>query len=310
MIYSLIEVVLPVFLVVTFGFLGTKITIVKKEEVDALLKFAQNIVIPIFLFLGMLNIELSNVFNWSLITSYYFGSVICFLISNIILKKFLNTSNSEAIALSFCVLFSNAVLLGLPITELAYGTDSIAPNLAIIAINAPLCYLIGISAMEIFGNSKSQSSLILPNIFSTILSNPIAMSLIFGLILNALGISLFSPVLVSLTLISKAAIPLALFALGGILAQYNISASFKKVTIVLILSLLVHPVITFTLATFIFQLEMQLVRSATITAAMAPGLNAFIFASIYKKGINVAAATIVIGTPISLFLSSLWISVL
>ncbi len=51
--------------------------------------------------------------------------------------------------IGFCCLFSNSVLLGLPITERAYGPDALTGNFAIIAFHAPFCYGLGITAMEI-----------------------------------------------------------------------------------------------------------------------------------------------------------------
>jgi malonate transporter len=45
--------------------------------------------------------------------------------------------------------FANSVLLGLPITERAYGADALAANFAIISVHAAYCYFLGITTMEI-----------------------------------------------------------------------------------------------------------------------------------------------------------------
>jgi malonate transporter len=45
------------------------------------------------------------------------------------------------VAIGFVPLFANSVLLGLPITERAYGADALAGNFAIISIHAAYCYL-------------------------------------------------------------------------------------------------------------------------------------------------------------------------
>ena len=46
-------------------------------------------------------------------------------------------------------MFSNGVLLGLPISELAFGADSLFINYTIIIGHAPLCYLVGIAFIEV-----------------------------------------------------------------------------------------------------------------------------------------------------------------
>ena len=54
----------------------------------------------------------------------------------------------------FCCLFSNAVMLGLPITERAYGKDALQYNFAIVSIHAPFCYFLGITVMELVKSSE------------------------------------------------------------------------------------------------------------------------------------------------------------
>ena len=310
MIYSLLQVVFPVFIIVGGGYLTVKFEVLARTEINGLLKFSQTIAIPIFLFLSMLNLDLSTVFDWRLLVSFFFGAILCFVIGVIGSRLFFNCTTSEATAIGFCVLFSNAVLLGLPITELAYGKNALGPNLAIISVNAPICYLIGISGMELFGNERTSLSETLKNILKTITSNNITMGLVIGLIFNIFGFQIFDPILTALNLISIGAVPIALFALGGIIVQYSLSRNIQKVMLIGFLSLLLHPFITFGIGKFGFGLSKETLQSLVITAAMAPGINAFIFSSIYKKEMDVAAAAILVCTPLSIFAASIWISVL
>ena len=310
MIFSLLEVVFPIFLIVGGGYCTVKFQILNNLEINSVLKFSQTIAIPIFLFLNMLSLDLSTIFNWELLLSFFSGAILCFTLGLIGSRMLFNCTNSEATAVGFCILFSNAVLLGLPITELAYGNDSIGPNLAIISINAPLCYLIGISVMELFGNKGNSLKTTATNILKTIVSNNITMSLIIGLILNLIGITIVTPVQMALNLVSVGAVPIALFALGGVITQYSLSKNLNKVILIGILSLVIHPLVTFTIAKIGFNLSSEILKGAIITAAMGPGINAFIFASIYKKEMDVAAAAVLICTPLSIFAASLWITIL
>ena len=310
MIFSLLQVVFPVFIIVGGGYLTVKFKVLAHSEINGLLKFSQTIAIPIFLFLGMLNLDLSAIFDWRLLFSFFFGAILCFVIGFFGSQFLFNCTTSEAPTLGFCVLFSNAVLLGLPITELAYGKNALGPSLAIISVNAPICYLIGISTMELFGNERTAVSDTLKNILKTITSNNITMGLVIGLIFNILSFQIFDPILTALNLISIGAVPIALFALGGIIVQYSLSRNIKKVMLIGFLSLLLHPFIAFGVGKFGFGLSKEALRSLIITAGMAPGINAFIFSSIYKKEMDVAAASILVCTPLSIFGASIWISIL
>ena len=154
MIDTFLQVILPVFIIVTVGYLTVKLNILSSMAINGLLKLTTNIAIPVFLFLSILKLDLFSIFNWKLLLSYYIGAISCFILGFVVSKKYLFCSTSEATAISFCILFANAVLLGLPLTALAYGEISIGSNLAIISVNAPICYLIGISVMELANKKK------------------------------------------------------------------------------------------------------------------------------------------------------------
>ena len=199
------------------------------------------------------------------------------------------------------------MLLGLPITELAYGKSALGPNLVVVSVNAPICYLIGISVMEICSGKRKALKNIIINILKTITTNNITMSLIIGLAFNFFGDQLVTPIYTSLNLISMGVIPIALFGLGGIIVQYSLSQNMNKVILISFLSLLLHPIITFGIGKFGFNLSREILQSIVLTAAMGPGINAFIFASIYKREMDVAAASVLVCTPLSIIATSMWI---
>jgi malonate transporter len=47
-----------------------------------------------------------------------------------------------------------------------------------------------------------------------------------------------------------------------------------------------------------------------LIAAMAPGINSYLFASMYQRGQSIAAGAVVLGTSASIFTISLWLWVL
>ena len=91
-----------------------------------------------------------------------------------------------------------------------------------------------------------------------------------------------------LSLISLGALPLALFGLGGILIRYKFSNDLGKVFIIILLTILAHPIIAFVIGFFYANLDMPILRSVIICASMGPGINAFLFANFYKEGEKVS----------------------
>jgi malonate transporter and related proteins len=83
-----------------------------------------------------------------------------------------------------------------------------------------------------------------------------------------------------------------------VLTRYSLRASLGEAGMVAALSLLVHPAITW-LAVPGLRAAAGFVRSAVVTAAMAPGVNTYVFASLYRRGQAQAASVVLLGTALS-----------
>ncbi|HHC29201.1 MAG TPA: AEC family transporter, partial [Rhodobacterales bacterium] len=60
---ALVEIILPVFLVVGFGYIATWRGLFSQEGVDGLMKFTQNFAIPTLLFGAISRLDLSQSFQ-------------------------------------------------------------------------------------------------------------------------------------------------------------------------------------------------------------------------------------------------------
>ena len=155
---SLLEVILPVFIVIGAGYLAVWRGYFSDSAVDGLMKFAQGFAIPCLLFSAIASLDLSAKFSPSVLAAFYTGAIAGFTAGFLGARYLFSRPWEDAVAIGFCCLFSNSVLLGLPITERAYGIDALSVNFAIIAFHAPFCYGLGITVMEIVRARSSGSS--------------------------------------------------------------------------------------------------------------------------------------------------------
>jgi malonate transporter and related proteins len=309
-IVGVLLVVLPVFLVAGAGWTATRTGLFPVSAVDGLMAFALRIGIPCLLFRAIADVDLGAVFDPQLLVSFYTGAVIAFALGIVGARSLFGRRPGEAVAIGFCALFSNTVLLGLPIMERAYGTDSLEPNFAIISIHAPFCYLLGITVMELSradGRSLVQTA---RAVGIAMFRNALMIGLALGFTVNLLGIVLPLPLRSAVDMIAEAALPVALFGLGGILTRYGLRASLSEAGMVAALSLLVHPAVVFALSEWVFSLPEAFVRSAVVSAAMAPGVNVYVFATQYNRCRGQAASAVLLGTALSVLTVSLWLLVL
>ena len=306
---ALLEVITPVFLVIGAGYLAVYTGKFSDNGIDALTKFTQNFAIPCLLFQALSSIDLSAGFNFPLLFSFYIGATAGFVLGFSGARYVFGRSPADAVAIGFCCLYSNSVLLGLPIAERAYGADALTGNFAIIAIHAPFCYMLGVTAMEFARNTGSGFAGSAINVTKSMFNNALVISIALGLAFNVLNIQVPGVLADAVALLAIAALPAALFGLGGILVRYRPEGDAKVIAMICVITLLVHPLISFTAASA-FALDRDAFRSVILTAAMAPGVNTYIFANMYGAARRVAASAVLISTALSVLSVWAWLLIL
>ena len=308
---ALIEVILPVFLVIGFGYVAVWRGWLAPEVPDGLMTFSQNFAIPCLLFVAISTLDLGQSFNLALLGSFYAGATLGFTAGLLGGRFLFGRSWEDAVAIGFCCLFSNSLLLGLSITEQAYGPDALEANYAIIAVHAPFCYGLGITAMEIVrarGRGLARTGLA-GAVLSAMFRNVLILAVLAGFVVNLSGLSIPGTLRDALDLMIRAALPTALFALGGVLVRYRPEGDLRAIGYVCAVALLLHPAITFGLGRAT-GLSVDGLRSAVVTGAMAPGINTYIFANMYGAARRVAASSVLLGTALSILTTWAWLAVL
>lgn len=306
---ALLDVILPVFLVIGFGYLAVWRGWFSPAGVDGLMRFTQNFAIPCLLFTAIARLDLGQSFDWRLLISFYAGALSGFLLGLFGARFLFGRDWEDAVVIGFCCLFSNSVLLGLALTERAYGTDALQANYAIIALHSPFCYGIGISVMEIVRARGQTGFAIAGRVLKAMFSNALILGIGAGFVVNFSGLPLPGILDDALDMMVRAALPAAIFGMGGVLASYRAEGDMRIVLFICVIALAVHPAITRGLG-LALSLPVEATRSAVLTAAMAPGANAYIFASIYGRAQRVAATAVLVATSLTILTAWMWLTIL
>ena len=307
MIWQIFDIIAPVFLLIAAGAAAAKLGWISSAAIDGLMSFALKFAAPALLLLSVSRLDLAQAFHWPLMLAFYIPATISFVLAIILTSVLFKRRPGEAVSSAFGALFSNALLLGLPISERAYGTESLSTNIALLSVHAPFCYLLGISSMEILRRDK-QSLLHSVRVISTaVFRNPLMIGIGLGFVVNLADITLPTPALSTIEMIGHTTLPVALFAIGGVLTRYALADSLAESFTIVSFKLVLHPALVYLMATQVFLLETQVMRNAVLMAAMAPGVNAFVFATMYGRSRAVAASSILLATSASVFTAAGWI---
>lgn len=306
---ALLDVILPVFFVVGLGYVVVWRKVFSTAAVDGLMTYTQNFAIPCLLFMALIKIDLGQAYSFRLMGSYYIGAASGFALGFLGARYIFKRSAEDSVAIGFVSLFSNSVMMGLAITERAYGVDALVANFAIVSLHAPFCYFVGITAMEIAKSDGDSIAQVALNVGKSMMKNALFIAILLGLLVNITDVALPKAFLEGTNMVATTALPAALFGMGGVLYQYRPEGDFGAIAWVVGISLLMHPAIVWSLGQ-LWDLSISELRSAVLTSAMAPGINCYIFASMYNRAKRVAASGVLIATALSVLTIWCWLQVL
>lgn len=307
---AIINVILPIFALMGLGYGAVRFRLFPAEGIKSLIAFVNNFATPCLLFHSLVSSDFRSAFNPAIIGPFYLGALICFVIGIGIAIKVFGNRPGEAVSVGFSGTFTNTVLVGLPIMTRAYGQESLATTLSIIGLHGAILLTVGMVTMELMRRDGASLGKTLLTAARRVGSNPLIWGIAAGMIGYFAGLQLVEPVEAFLVMMSSAVVPAALFGIGGALNEFKLSDNWKQALVASLIKLIVHPAIAYILMIWVLQVPMDIARYGILLAAMPSGVNVYVFATYYNRGVSVAANTILIATVASAATISIWLLIL
>lgn len=306
---TLLDIVVPVFLVVGAGYAAVRTGYLPANVADALVTYTTSAAVPCLFFVSMTKVDLGMAVDWRAAAAFFAASTAGFAAAMALSRIVWHRRPGQSVSVGFSSMFSNVVMLGIPITERAFGPEVVAAVFGIIAFHSPYNFLFGFTAMEIVRRDGQSVWIALGRAFSTAFRNPLMVGLLLGIGWNLSGLPVPSLAGDALEMLAATALPAALFSLGGILTRYRLRDEIGEACMVSTISLLVHPGLAWLLTAHVFGLAPEYVRAAVVLAAMPAGINGYIFASLYDRAVGTAANTVLLSTILSVGTITFWLAV-
>ncbi len=307
---EILFIIAPVFLIIFAGYVASASSYLPPETSDLINSLSIKLTLPLLLFRAMYDLDFSKAFNFPMLFGFFFSAICSFILCMVLARLFWKRRPGEAVAVGFCAFFTNAVLLGLPISERAFGSEVQTIVYGIIAFHIPIVYPIGMIAMELARRDGASFTVTFKKTIVSIFSNPLMIGLLLGIICNQVGLIVPTPLRISINMIADGALPIAILGIGVALTRYQMKAEFMESLMVSIIALVFYPAMVLFFTYVIFDLPKLYVQAAVSIAAMPAGLNVYIFASLYNRAMGLAASVILTSTLFSILTISLWLQFL
>jgi malonate transporter and related proteins len=229
---------LPFFALIGLGYLAGRTGFFPDEATAWLTKFVFYFALSAMIFRFAANLSLGDLLTREFVLAYLSATVVVYLlVTGVALLR--GRGLEEAAVEAQCGVIGNVGFLGLPMLAMLLGERAIGPVMVVLAIDVSVFG--GLIVILITGRRDGRVSVrILGSVLKGLLTNPMIVSLIAGILWSSLSLPMPGPFADFLTILGAAATPGALFAIGASLA----SKSAERLAVAVWLStskLILHP---------------------------------------------------------------------
>jgi len=307
----LVESILFVFGLVALGYLVAMSGYLAARVGDALTDFVVGVALPVLLFKTMLEADFSGTNPWLIWAAYYPAAAIAWIAAHLMTAKLFGRDAREAVVGGVSGVFSNLLLLGLPLMLSAFGTAGTEVLALIIAVHLPIMMAASIILMEWARRDEAgplKPGRIAGQFLRNLIGNPFVVGILLGLAWRETGLEM--PALGDRFVNTFAALagPVALFGMGLSLRHLGVRGDLRPALALSAVKIVLMPAVALVLVK-LFGLPPFPARIVVVAAAMPAGVNPYLIATRFGVGKALASNTMTVSTVLAVATSAFWLFV-
>lgn len=290
--------VLPVFAIALAGYAAGRFRYVTENVFDGLAQFVFTVAVPAFIFRTMarstvLDKSLGNLGEYLIL--FFIAAAAALALGMVVARYSFRSGPGEQARVGIAASQSNMVLLGIPAAMLILGSQAHTAIALLIGLHGLVMALLVSTAQRFQGGNGANP---ITELFRYAKS-PLFIALVAGIVFGKFDLSIPAKLDPGLRMIGSAAVPCALFALGGALARYNFGGRLKIELTAAAIKLVAFPLIVWLLAvkSTLFTIPVSWVWLAVMMAAMPTGFE--LHAKGKRAGGEVSGTAILVSTVLS-----------
>lgn len=291
------NIVAPVFLVVALGYMSKRLSIINENFVEVTSKFVFNVSLPVFIFLKIINLDLSKALELGQIAYIYSGTIITYLIIWFASIPFIKDGRNRGVFIQGAYR-SNYAIVGLAIISNLLGNSALGKASIILAFVLPLYNVLAVIVLTI--PLRKEKEVNLQSSLISIILNPLILAVIIALPFSYLKIQLPEMILSTGGFLSDLALPLALIGIGGSLNLENIKKASGLAFTASLIKIIIIPVVL-TYGAYLFGFRGDDLGIMFVMFACPTAIVSFIMAEAMGANSKLAGNIVLISTIGSVF---------
>lgn len=293
---------IPVVLFIAIGFLSGNRGWIRAGSVKDLSNLVFMVLTPALLFRTMGSVHLGDV-DFAPIAAYFAAAGLVFG-GTMLLLGFTSLAAARALA----NMFSNTVMIGVPLVGLVFGEAGLVTLFTLISLHALILLTAATvvfelaAARERAGTPGHEGRSMLRTVLMAVrngIVHPIPMPIIAGLLYAQTGLPIPLVIDKPLELLGQALGPLALLLVGVTLAFTTVGTHFRAALRIALVKCLVHPVAMAAVG-WALGLKGMPLAVMVVAASLPVGANVFLFSQRYEVAQDEVTASVAVSTALAL----------
>ncbi len=287
----------PLFLLVLVGYALARWGNWPKVASDALTRFVFAVAIPALLFRLMSEFPRLPPVDARVLIAYFGGGAITYVAARILAARAFAMDGASQSLFGIGTIFSNGVLLGIPLVKVTLGDDSLPVVSLILIFNSLLLWTLVTVSVE-WARNRDLSMAGLGRTTWGVVTNPVVAGILLGTAFGFTGLPIPAPIDQTLQLLGQAAVPMSLIVLGMGLVEYGVREGIRPSLAITALKLAAFPLAVYLIARGL-ALPVRELRAVVLMAALPVGANVYLMARQFKALEGPVAASLVWSTLVA-----------
>lgn len=284
----------PLFALILVGYVLKRYARLPQAWSQKLAWLVFSVALPVMLFRLMSRLSSLPPVDMRLLLAYFGSCFLVFAVGRVIAWKFFAMNGVEQSVFALGGIFSNNVMLGLPLSTLILG-EAATPSVALILVfNALVLWTLVTASVE-WAHHGSMSLHGGARTLLAVLTNPIVTAIVSGALFSLAGFSIPATIDPPLALVGQTAAPLALVALGMGLAEYGIRVGLHISLAIAGIKVLLQPLMVWLLARLLALPPME-TQVVVLLASIGVGANVYLMSRQFKVLEGAVAGSLVLST--------------
>ncbi|WP_373236408.1 AEC family transporter [Cohaesibacter celericrescens] len=296
---DLFTLALPFFGLILLGFLSGKIASLPEAGLTWLNFFVVYIALPSLFFRLISQTPLEELNNWSFVAATTATTYVVFCLAFAFGLWKTQGNMAEATIQGLAGSYSNIGYMGPGLTLAALGPAATVPTALIFCFDSVLLFTLIPIFMALSGTDNKNWRELTYYVLTKVFLHPFIVATILGVLAAAIDIQ--PPIWIDtmLKILSGAAAPCALFAMGVAVALRKVRRIPAELGILLPIKLVLHPLLLLALLSFLGTVPPVWIHTAILMACLPPAANVFIVAQQYDVYVERASSAVMLGTLVS-----------